>query len=408
MLMIDEPRKCTPGLGGQVLPQEHKGRLGWVDASRGVVMLMVLVLHVCGYEYLSDVNGYSGPALRFWDDVNQVFSAARMPALFIISGWLAATSMSKGFGFARNRRRILTNAWLLVLWTVIYALLTVAVGGQNMPNSVIPSTVVLNIVLPNSTLWFLAALVWYTVLLTALRHVPPLLVVAGLFCLSAYTITFWTTETGLWVKLPQFGLFFALGAYAKAFFGWVAGHPAIVLPISLAGTVMSMWWQSYQSEHQEWGYFSFLAIAVFLPLFIFALCGCLCEHAARLAAPLESVGRNTVLMYLLHFPVLLVIVSIAPVHELVIRLMGNELMRWIWPLVLTMAIAMASVLLKKRIEASRCGWLLMLPGFLDDLAASGIDRGRQRIPGDITTGQHEPLRAGGSRGLTFQRGFPSE
>lgn len=363
-LLLREPRASEISAPHANRGDVHRGahpRLLWIDASRGLVMLMVILLHISGYEYLPDTAGYSSVAVNSWNEVNNLLAAARMPALFVISGWLASTSISEGFGFSRTRKRILTNAWLLVLWTGIYAAVTVVLKGQNTPNTVTPSTVLVNLLLPNSTLWFLAALVWYTVLLTALRRVPKIVVLAGLLALSAYTITYWSTVSGLWVKLPQFGLFFALGVYGKAVFSAVARHAVLAMPIGLACAVLGIHWQSYQSEHQEWGYPSFLLIAISLPIFLYALCSIATSMAPRLCSPLTAIGRNTVALYVLHFPVLLALIHIGPVHQLLLVVLRHELGRWLWPLVYTLAFTVFALAVKKRLDDSRFAWLLGLP-----------------------------------------------
>ena len=312
-----------------------------------------------------DTTAYSSTAVNSWNRVNDLFAAARMPALFVISGWLASTSVSRGFGFSRTRKRIWTNAWLLVLWTGIYAVLTVVLRAQDTPNTVTPSTALVNLLLPNSTLWFLAALVWYTILLTALRRLPHVLVLVGLLALSAYTITYWSTATGLWVKLPQFGFFFALGAYAKGLFALVARRGWVAMPIGLVCTVLGMRWQTYQSNHVQWGYLSFLLVAVSLPVFLYALCSVATSLAPRLFSPLTTIGRNTVSLYVLHFPVLLALLHIGPIHQGLLLLLQFELARWLWPFACTVGLSAFSLWAKRRVDDSRFAWLFALPDFLE-------------------------------------------
>ena len=54
-----------------------KGRIGYIDAMRGLTMVLVVYSHVCNY-CLGDV----------WMGYNDVFFLFRLPCFFFISGWL--------------------------------------------------------------------------------------------------------------------------------------------------------------------------------------------------------------------------------------------------------------------------------------------------------------------------------
>ena len=89
-----------------------RDRLGWVDAGRGVSMLLVTVFHV---TFVMD--GALGPGVGIWPAIDDALVPLRMPLFFLISGLLAAQAVHKPLD--RTRRRTLGLIYLYLLWSAI-------------------------------------------------------------------------------------------------------------------------------------------------------------------------------------------------------------------------------------------------------------------------------------------------
>ena len=145
-----------------------------------------------------------------WARVNAVLQVLRMPSLLLLSGWLAGARIRAGLGSARTRGSIYASAYLYALWLGIYVAVAVALGATTMAQAPAPSTYLTQLLLPYSTLWFLAALVWYTVLLAALRRVPAPIVLVGLFAVGWASTAAWPVEAGLWANIPHLAIYLSL------------------------------------------------------------------------------------------------------------------------------------------------------------------------------------------------------
>ncbi|MFD1715557.1 acyltransferase family protein [Amnibacterium flavum] len=90
----------------------ERDRLSWVDAGRGVSMLLVTVFHV---TFVMD--GAFGPRVGIWPAIDDALVPLRMPLFFFISGLLAAQAVRKPLD--RTRRRTSGLVYLYLLWSAI-------------------------------------------------------------------------------------------------------------------------------------------------------------------------------------------------------------------------------------------------------------------------------------------------
>ena len=78
-------------------------RLDWVDMARAGAVVAVVLFHACIGHYWA-MEHAKGDAIAWWDRVNQIVTAVRMPLLFTISGMLAAGKIRRGFRRGRPSR----------------------------------------------------------------------------------------------------------------------------------------------------------------------------------------------------------------------------------------------------------------------------------------------------------------
>lgn len=354
-----------------------KGRLAWLDLARGLVVLAVVLMHVGIYQYLPLTEGLESRAPLFWTNVSLVLEAVRMPALLVISGWLASSAISKGLFSHKVRHRLLANSYLYVVWLAIYAAITVLLDARDVAQAVAPEQFLGQLLVPYSTLWFLAGLVWYTAFFAATRKLDWRIVLAVSFAISATASLTLSTSLGLWVKIPQLLFFFGLGLYGRSLWKSVASTPWRSLLIGGAVTGVGVAVHDLSGE-AAWGYpFSVMA-SIGGVVTVFSLAALLAASGALWTRPLVWVGRHTVSIYVLHYPALMALTVIpeGPLYEWPRVLLETRAGLWLYPLIFTALIVAASLLVEGLARALRFTWLFELPKtrFVPQLMASWRER----------------------------------
>jgi fucose 4-O-acetylase-like acetyltransferase len=130
-------------------------RLDWIDAARGVGILLVVYGHaIRGVEA---ANMYHAPTLVVQDAVIYAF---HMPLFFFVSG-LFAGRRPGDTTTAFLKSRLITLVWPYLLWSLVQGLLNIAVGAATGPmvNKSTSWTELLSILWdPIGQFWFLYAL----------------------------------------------------------------------------------------------------------------------------------------------------------------------------------------------------------------------------------------------------------
>lgn len=358
----------TPGQGplpsasGAALPTTAaRPRYAWVDVARGFVVVMVVVMHVGIYHYLPMTTGEASNG--FWTQISSVLQVLRMPSLLILSGWLAGSRVRAGLGSARTRRSIYANAYLYALWLAIYVAVAMALGADEMAQAPTPDTYLAQLLTPYSTLWFLAALAWYTTLLAALRRLPAPLVVAGLFALGWASTVIWPVEVGLWANIPHMAVYFAIGVHARPAIEAIGRHPLLalaggVVTATLAAEVLGGFRESGLPSYPATVVQSLAGVAA-----VFGAASLATRHAERLTRPIAWVGRRTLSVYALHYLAIMAISTVesGPLYAADRALLDSEAGRWAYPVVATAVIVLAAVGLKELCERIGLGWLFAMP-----------------------------------------------
>ncbi|QQS01848.1 MAG: acyltransferase family protein [Austwickia sp.] len=380
--MTIAPARTTPALG---LPApQPRPRQAWVDVARGFVVVMVVVMHLGIYHFLPMTTGESSNA--FWTEVNSVLQVLRMPSLLILSGWLASSRVRAGLGSARTRRTIAANAYLYVLWLAIYAAAAVALGATEMAQAPTPQTFLPELLMPYSTLWFLAALAWYTAGLAALRRVPAPVVLTGLFALGWLSTNLWPVEMGLWANIPHMAIYFAIGVYAKPAIEAIGARPALALAGGVGSAVML---GEIAGTLQEGGLPTYpLVVAQSLAgvAAVFGAASLATRDAAPLTKPLAWLGRRTLSIYALHYLAIMAVSTVASgrLYDLDRALLASPTGRWVYPLVATAAIVLAAVAVHEAAQHLGLRWLFAMPHRPAALARRTADA-RARVARRIDT-----------------------
>lgn len=336
-------------------------RHAWVDVARGLVVTMVVVMHVGIYHYLPMTQGEGANA--FWTGVNSVLQVLRMPSLLILSGWLAGSRIRAGLGDPRTRRSIAANAYLYVLWLALYTVIAVALGATTMAQAPAPSTFLGQLLTPYSTLWFLAALAWYTLALAALRRAPAAAVLAGLFALGWVSTVVWPVEYGLWANIPHMAIFFGIGVYARPAIEAIGRRPVVTLVAgvgvaTLAGEIARSLTASDLPAYPATVAQSLAGVAA-----VFGAASLLTRYAERATRPLAWVGRRTLAIYVGHYPVIMLLstVSAGALYDVDRAVLADGLGAWLYPILATGMIVLVGVVARELAGRLRLGWLFQMP-----------------------------------------------
>ena len=187
----------------------ERTRIDWVDAAKGIAILLVALAHAVQLTVLTDL------APDFWKKINIVFIVFRMPLFFLASGLFARSILARSWP-TLWRTRLSLLVWSLLLWTLVqfgYFSLLPNPAGLDENNL---TDLLLAPVRPSNGLWFLYALALFFVAAKLMRHrVDWRVQVGGAAVLSV--LFFARADTGniAWNGMGRYFLFFLLGCYLR-------------------------------------------------------------------------------------------------------------------------------------------------------------------------------------------------
>ena len=329
-----------------------KPRIEWIDAARGLCVTAVVLFHTGLWHFLR-LEHESSVAFTFWETVSIGLAAVRMPLLLAVSGVLAATKVRSGFGNGKAWNSSLSSYYLYAVWLVIYGLLGIVLAGSPRPQRVSSmGDFFLQLVAPDTPLWFIFALAVYVPLLTLCRKLPPWAVLAGLGALSILTALFVDSTAGQWGKVPELAVFFAAGVYGKDIFLRIAeGRRALYFGAAVPAFVALMALPDIHPGIDQAVYIlqGFAAVTALVAA-ISTL-----TRFRPVAAAGSWVGRRTLGIYLLHTPLIdiLVLAFYGPLSPVAPAIANSVPIALVYPLALTGAVVAACVAIEFLLR--KCG-----------------------------------------------------
>lgn len=263
-------------------------RIAWIDVLRGAAVVLVVLVHAVGFTV--GVLDHPLPAFAVFNDV---LVPLRMPLLFLLSGMFVPSGLRKPARtyFAGKLARL---AYPFVVWTIIFVAL----------DQTIDATFTLSAFwqAPYGPFWFIQFLFLYYVIAYLCRWVHPVLFIAAAVVVLALG------DLGMLSRIATYLVPFFVGVWigtrTEAFIRFVSNR-WVCTGLLVAATTASF-------ASVMWGFGSgeptlHLALAI---AFSFGVIGVVRPVAERaIAAPVAYVGRRTISMFILHWPIQLAVVS---------------------------------------------------------------------------------------------------
>lgn len=258
-------------------------RLQWMDLIRGICILLVIFVHTSSAV---TENSLSYP--QIFNIFNEFFDPFRMPLLMFLSGMLLP------FSLAKSDSEYLWGKFCLIFWPFLLWSMAVYAADNRLTWEYILKTPIS----APSVLWYLWFLCAYYVLALFITRlsIPVLPVLFTSLLASEFLPSF--------VRLDRFAalfVFFLLGYYiSKQKISMMGRVPLALLFLAAAiiGGLISVFLGKIK-------YDPFFVWAP-LSLIFFVLWATSFYKASRLSGSIEWIGRNSIVFYAIHFPVLLV------------------------------------------------------------------------------------------------------
>lgn len=322
----------------------RRPRMTWMDTLRGTAIILVIMWHAAAILRLFDV-----PAPHWLLLLNETMAPYRMPTLMFLSGMLLNRSLAKPLPvYLTGKLRHI--AWPWFLWSLLNLVIMQPAGG---PFAFATWAF--------SYLWFLAYIMVYYLIAPLVQRIP-----APLVALAFGLFSFVVAEDENRRKFCFLAIFFFLGRWASENRDWLmrtAASPKVwyLAPVALGFGAASAWFG-------PWRYQSILVL--FSLAGILVAIKCAIRFNGPRSEPLQFVGRNSLIYYVTHFPVIVLVVRAADA-------MGLD-SRVIIPTGLVMALAVGTV--AARLSATTpLRWLFEIP--------PPAARTRPQPPVEVTAGE---------------------
>lgn len=274
-------------------------RIQWMDVSRGVAILLVI-----GFHSVSEVDKQFGlpPIVT---TINEIVSPARMPLMVFLSGMLLHKSLSKPIK-EYITGKVSRIAWPFFLWSLIMLALITA-GNPSSRSEILQRGAAALTYSPLDHLWFLRDLFIFYILALLLRRVPWAVIASSALFVG---VTATIVDAPDLLRGAYLLVFFMLGAGAgsspKTVERLLESRLALGLACIVAAAIVPAALQPGDVRYQ----LLFLPIAAALAYLMLRLCQFISRFTA--AEALSAVGRDSLVYYLAHWPIIVVLANIAP------------------------------------------------------------------------------------------------
>ncbi|RWZ59556.1 hypothetical protein ELQ92_12040 [Labedella populi] len=315
-------------------PESRAGRHEWVDAGRGLAIVLVALYHAT--DWLS--VGFDTTA---WHAASAVLATLRMPLFFVLAGLFAGKWLAASWRSLWNSKLSLF-VWVFLVWGAIGSLASVVgrlLQGYEIAEFSPPAILrawLLSPIAPRFELWFIWALALFFVAAKLLRRVDPRIQLTVAALVSAAALSGWETPNIGWSGVLKYFVFFLAGLYLKEhvlrlgrrrpgplLFGAVAAWAALSIAVPLFGlrTVPGLY---------------------FVNCVLGVVAGVMIARVLVRVPRLPAIGANTLPVYLTHTPVIILTTVVLVLLDGIVPL--DVLVPVLPPLVALTAITLSLVL----------------------------------------------------------------
>ncbi len=327
------------------------GRIDWVDAAKGMSILLVVVHHMV---YLMEPHGLvPGPVSA----LNMALASLRMPLFFLASGLFAWAPLSASWRTLLHKR-VAFFMYLFLLWTFLQGVTFWALPPAVAPPDAAKDWAELawEAVLPGPAMWFLFALAVFSIVGKLLLRVPAWiqLAVSGVLC-AAVGAGLLTFESFSWTFMARYLFFFLLGVHARWLVEALAERSGLLMVVGTGVACGGLAGISVLLDLR-----SVFGVAFVLNIAAVTFGVVLAAYLSRfrLFRPLVTLGANTLPVYLTNVIVVCGIVA-------VLRMIPMPAVAgWVTPVVLAVLVVGVTLAATWGLRWAGAYWLFALPDFL--------------------------------------------
>ena len=318
-------------------------RLEWMDVLRGFAAVLILLLHAT--LVMERVGGKPEPILV---TLGVAWAGFRMPLLMILSGMLLPRALNKPADTYLTGK-ISNVLYPYLLWVAIF-------GVTCVPELLLSPWLWIG----GDYLWFLLFLFTYYLIALPLRVVP-----TGVLIVLAAALSFGSPEGGVHTEQYFFlmAMFFVGKFLAEKgeLFEWLTSRKAALLT-AICAVAVPVVTISREAAKYEIEYGLLIVGAV-----LFLMWVAKSVATKRASRPLNFIGRNAVVYYVVHYPIIFLI-------SLSCLKMGIEEAAVISLLSFIAALAIPTALSLLRVRNGWGEWLYVLPAPARRLPGASIAR----------------------------------
>ncbi|MGP9724423.1 acyltransferase family protein [Corynebacterium sp. AOP40-9SA-29] len=282
-------------------PSSPPPRVTWIDTVKGAAILLVVLMHVATAAV--DQSWYDPRVL----DAMSPLRTVRMPLFFAMAGYFFLRRVDRPWPW-QAQNRLGPFLWLFLLWSALWAL-----SAQVFPWNDSYDTLLRILEVPIDPTygpWFIYALAIYYAAVKLMRPLP-LWLQFGIGAVVSLPVAFgWLDiDNFAWERTLTHFLIFQFGVYGHRVIAAVAGRASVLLLVAVGGV-----WAAGIAGVTVTGIG--LTSVCWLPLTMLGMASGII--AATLIARylpwlhLDWFGRNTLPVYLLHLPVIGVLLTVDP------------------------------------------------------------------------------------------------
>lgn len=323
----------------------------WADLAKCVCIVLVVILHLEDHIAASGWSRHADIA-HAWHTTNMFLRPIRLPMFFLVSGMLASQSILRPTT-ETTRRCLAKPMYLYFLWGTIFIVL-IPMYPRSEPVSLGILARMRLVLLMASPAWYMLALAGFSCVAVVTRgwDLRWLLLACAILSLCG---SFVEASLGPHThKLARCLIFFIAGVRLRdELLAYTAAATPRLLAVSglffLGAGAMSAAMDRY-----------LLPVDVMAAAFSLQFAGLVATRCPRLREPSRWLGRRTLYVYLLHFP-LLVVLSAALRLNADPGLLDSWLGGMLYPIAATLVIIPACLMLGEAMR--RCGfaWMFDLP-----------------------------------------------